>query len=86
MMVRSAWPAQSMLSPSKPCRRRAQQATRRASNRLGKPATQAAGRQACKAMQSKRTIMDILCSEGWRLKMTTSPLTMCRSTLYPGCR
>ena len=39
-----------------------------------------------RALPPPRTIMDILCSEGWRLKMTTSPLIMWRSTRYPGCR
>lgn len=80
MMVRSARPAQSMLSPSQPCRQRVWQAN------PAKRARPATCRHVCQIMHSKRTIMDILCSEGWRLKMTTSPLTMWRSTLYPGCR
>ncbi len=44
----------------------------------GRPCSHARHTQ---ARSAQRTIMDILCREGWRLKMTTSPLTMCRSTL-----
>ena len=33
----------------------------------------------------QRTIMDILCREGWRLKSTRSPFCRCRSTLSPTC-
>ena len=31
-------------------------------------------------------MMDILCSEGWRLNSTMSSSFMCRSTTSPGCR